>query len=95
MQFDRGYMSPYFVTDPERMVCEYENARILLVDKKISTAREIVGVLEAAIRGNFPLLIMAEDIEQEALATLVVNKLRGNLKASPVVPNGLVTLLWS
>jgi len=80
MQFDRGYISPYFVTDPERMVTEYENCRLLLVDKKISTARDIVGILEEAIRGGFPLLIMAEDIEQEALATLVVNKLRGALK---------------
>jgi len=80
MQFERGYISPYFVTDPERMICEYDNARLLLVDKKISTARDIVGVLEEAIRGGFPLLIIAEDIEQEALATLVVNKLRGSLK---------------
>lgn len=80
MQFDRGYVSPYFVTDPERMVCEYENCRLLLVDKKISTARDIIGILEEAIRGAYPLLIIAEDIEQEALATLVVNKLRGTLK---------------
>lgn len=80
MQFERGYVSPYFVTDPERMVCEYENARLLLVDKKISTARDIIGVLEASIRGNFPLVVMAEDFEQEALATMVVNKLRGSLK---------------
>ena len=58
-------------------VAEYEGCRVLLVDKKISTARDIVGVLESAIRGGFPLMIMAEDIEQEALATLVVNKLRG------------------
>ena len=64
-------------------MAEYENCRLLLVDKKISTARDIVGVLEGAIRGGYPLMIMAEDIEQEALATLVVNKLRGSLKARP------------
>ena len=80
MQFDRGYVSPYFVTDPERMMADYENARLLLVDKKIATARDMVGLLEASIRGNYPLVIMAEDFEQEALATLVVNRLRGSLK---------------
>lgn len=88
MQFERGYVSPYFVTDPERMVCEYEDCRLLLVDKKIATAKEMVGMLETAIRGNFPLLIMAEDIEQEALATLVVNKLRGNLRVVAVKAPG-------
>ncbi|KAK9814875.1 hypothetical protein WJX73_001012 [Symbiochloris irregularis] len=88
MQFDRGYISPYFVTDPERMVAEYDNCRLLLVDKKISTARDIVGVLEAAIRGAYPLLIMAEEIEQEALATLVVNKLRGSLKVVAIKAPG-------
>lgn len=88
MQFERGYISPYFVTDPERMAAEYETCRLLLVDKKISTARDIVGILEAAIRGGYPLLIMAEDIEQEALATLVVNKLRGNLKVIAVKAPG-------
>ncbi len=64
MQFDRGYISPYFVTDPERMVAEYENCRLLLVDKKIATARDMIGILEGAIRGGYPLLLMAEDIEQ-------------------------------
>ena len=67
-------------------MAEYENCRLLLVDKKISTARDIVGVLEGAIRGGYPLMIMAEDIEQEALATLVVNKLRGSLKARRPAP---------
>lgn len=88
MQFDRGYISPYFVTDPERMVAEFENCRLLLVDKKITTARDIVGILEASMRGGYPLLIMAEDIEQEPLATLVVNKLRGNLKVIAVKAPG-------
>jgi chaperonin GroEL len=88
MQFDRGYYSPYFVTDPERMVAEYDNCRILLVDKKISAAREIISILEAAIKGNYPLLLMAEDVEQEALATLVVNKLRGTLKVVAVKAPG-------
>ena len=61
-------------------MAEFDNCKLLLVDKKITTARDIVGILEAAVRGSFPLMIMAEDIEQEALATMVVNKLRGTLK---------------
>lgn len=88
MQFDRGYQSPYFVTDPERMVAEYEQCRLLLVDKKISTARDMIGILEEAIRSGFPLVIMAEDIEQEALATLVVNRLRGTLKVAALKAPG-------
>jgi chaperonin GroEL len=88
MQFDRGYISPYFVSDPERMSVEYDNAKILLVDKKISTARDIITILEDAIRSSYPILIMAEDIEQEALATLVVNKLRGALKVVAIKAPG-------
>ncbi|ACO61303.1 chaperonin 60 beta [Micromonas commoda] len=80
MQFDRGYISPYFVTDSERMTCDYDNCKLLLVDKKIKSARDMITILEEAIKSGFPLLVIAEDIEQEALATLVVNKLRGALK---------------
>eukprot|EP00747_Dinoflagellata_sp_TGD_P148305 gnl/TRDRNA2_/TRDRNA2_176907_c2_seq2.p1 gnl/TRDRNA2_/TRDRNA2_176907_c2~~gnl/TRDRNA2_/TRDRNA2_176907_c2_seq2.p1 ORF type:complete len:389 (-),score=-3.56 gnl/TRDRNA2_/TRDRNA2_176907_c2_seq2:500-1666(-) len=80
MQFGRGYMSPYFVTDPETMICEYESCRILLVDGKITSAGEMIVLLETVIREKFPLLIIAEDIEQEAISTIVVNKLRGGLK---------------
>jgi chaperonin GroEL len=64
MQFERGFISPYFVTDPERMIAEYENCNLLLIDKKVSTARELVGLLEQSIRSGNPLLIMAEDFEQ-------------------------------
>ncbi|GBG71505.1 hypothetical protein CBR_g8922 [Chara braunii] len=88
MQFDRGYISPYFVTDPERMCAEYENCKLLLVDKKITTARDMIGILEDAIRNGYPLVIIAEDIEQEALATLVVNKLRGSLKVAALKAPG-------
>ena len=88
MQFERGFVSPYFVTDPERMVAEFENCKLLLVDKKITSARDLVGILEEAIRGGWPLMIMAEDIEQEPLATLVVNKLRGQLKVVAIKAPG-------
>jgi chaperonin GroEL len=84
MQFDRGYLSPYFVTDQERMVTELENARVLITDKKISSIQDLVSVLERIAREGAPLLIMAEDIEGEALATLVVNKARGVLNAAAV-----------
>ncbi|KAI3716335.1 hypothetical protein L6452_23601 [Arctium lappa] len=88
MQFDRGYISPYFVTDSEKMSVEYENCKLLLVDKKITNARDLVSVLEDAIKGGYPILIIAEDVEQEALATLVVNKLRGALKIAALKAPG-------
>ena len=88
MQFERGYISPYFVTDSERMTCVYDQCKLLIVDKKISTARDMIGILEAAIQQGFPLMIIAEDIEQEALATLVVNKLRGSLKITAIKAPG-------
>ncbi|CAO2813364.1 unnamed protein product [Amaranthus hypochondriacus] len=88
MQFDRGYISPYFVTDSEKMVVEYENCKLLLVDKKITNARDLVNVLEDAIKNNYPVLVMAEDIEQEPLATLVVNKLRGSLRIAAMKQPG-------
>ncbi|KAK8950269.1 hypothetical protein KSP40_PGU018213 [Platanthera guangdongensis] len=88
MQFDRGYISPYFVTDSEKMTVEFENCKLLLVDKKITNARDLINVLEDAIRGAYPIIIVAEDIEQEALATLVVNKLRGALKIAALKAPG-------
>lgn len=88
MQFDRGYISPYFVTDSEKMVAEYENCKLLLVDKKVTNARDLIGVLEDAIKNGYPIVIIAEDIEQEALATLVVNKLRGALKIAALKAPG-------
>ncbi|CAB4282185.1 unnamed protein product [Prunus armeniaca] len=88
MQFDRGYISPYFVTDSEKMSVEYENCKLLLVDKKITNARDLINILEEAIRGGYPVIIIAEDIEQEALATLVVNKLRGALKIAALKAPG-------
>ncbi|KAL9232106.1 hypothetical protein vseg_007249 [Gypsophila vaccaria] len=88
MQFDRGYISPYFVTDSEKMIAEYENCKLLLVDKKITNARDLVNVLEDAIKNNSAILVIAEDIEQEPLATLVVNKLRGSLKIAAMKQPG-------
>ncbi len=79
MQFDRGYLSPYFVTDPERMEARLEDAYILIQEKKISSMKDLLPILEAIAKSGKPLLIIAEDIEGEALATLVVNKIRGTL----------------
>src|SRR4051794_8879493 len=88
MQFDRGYLSPYFVTDPERMEVALEDVYILISEKKIANMKDLLPVLEAIARSQKPLLIIAEDIEGEALATLVVNKLRGTLSCSAVKAPG-------
>jgi len=88
MQFDRGYLSPYFVTNPERMEAILENPAILLFEKKLSVMRDLIPMLEQIAREGRPLLIIAEDIEGEALATLVVNKLRGTLKVAAVKSPG-------
>ena len=88
MQFDRGYLSPYFVTDPEHMKCVLDDPYILLSERKISSMRDLVPVLEAAARESRPVLIVAEEVEGEALATLVVNKLRGTLKCAAVKAPG-------
>src|ERR671924_511710 len=88
MQFDRGYVSPYFVTDPEKMEAVLEDALILIHDKKISSMKDLLPVLEKVAQQGRPLLIIAEDIEGEALATLVVNKLRGTLRVCAVKAPG-------
>lgn len=88
MQFDRGYISPYFVTDTEKMECVYENPLILLHDKKISNLKDILSILEQSAQSGRPLLIIAEDVEQDALAALVVNRLRGSLKVCAVKAPG-------
>ncbi|MCB9986548.1 MAG: chaperonin GroEL [Rhodospirillales bacterium] len=88
MQFDRGYISPYFITNADKMVCELENPFILLVEKKLSGLQPLLPVLEAVVQSGRPLLIIAEDVEGEALATLVVNKLRGGLKVAAVKAPG-------
>ena len=88
MQFDRGYISPYFITDPDKMECVLEEPYILMTEKKISAARDIVPIMEKVIRFGKPLVVVAEDVEGEALATLVVNKLRGVLQSVAVKAPG-------
>jgi chaperonin GroEL len=88
MQFDRGYLSPYFITNAEKMTCEYENAYVLIHEKKLSSLQPLLPVLEAVVQSSRPLVIIAEDIEGEALATLVVNRLRGGLKVAAVKAPG-------
>src|SRR5215207_7286565 len=88
MQFDRGYLSPYFITNPDKMTAELEDAYILLHEKKLSNLQSMLPILEAVVQSSRPLLIIAEDIEGEALATLVVNKLRGGLKVAAVKAPG-------
>jgi chaperonin GroEL len=88
MQFDRGYLSPYFVTDPDRMECVYEDAYILINEKKVSAMKDLLPLLEQVARSSRPLIIIAEDIEGEALATLVVNKIRGTLQCVGVKAPG-------
>lgn len=88
MQFDRGYLSPYFVTNTEKMQVELDNPYVLIFDKKISVMKDIIGILEKVVQQGRPLLIIAEDVDGEALATLVVNKLRGSLKIAAVKAPG-------
>lgn len=88
MQFDRGYISPYFVTDTEKMEAQLENPYVLIYDKKISVLKELLPILEAAVQSGRPLLIIAEDVDSEALATLVVNRLRASLKICAVKAPG-------
>src|SRR3989440_746804 len=88
MQFDRGYLSLYFITDPEKMEAVLEDAFVLIHDKKVSTMKDLLPILEKVAQAGRPLLIIAEDVEGEALATLVVNKLRGTLKVCAVKAPG-------
>uniref|UniRef100_UPI0030D74884 TCP-1/cpn60 chaperonin family protein n=1 Tax=Pseudomonas sp. EL_65y_Pfl1_R83 TaxID=3088697 RepID=UPI0030D74884 len=88
MQFDRGYISPYFVTNAEKMRVELEDPYVLIHEKKLSNLQALLPILEAVVQSGRPLLIIAEDIEGEALATLVVNKLRGGLKVAAVKAPG-------
>merc|ERR1711981_1369260 len=88
MNFDRGYLSPYFVTNSEKMTCELENCYVLIFEKKISSIQQLLPLLESIMQSGKPLLIIAEDVEGEALATLVVNKLRGGLKIAAIKAPG-------
>ncbi|GIW82373.1 MAG: 60 kDa chaperonin 3 [Gemmatales bacterium] len=88
MQFDRGYLSPYFVTDPQKMVCELEDPYILIYEKKISSNKDLIPILEKVLNTGKPILIICEEVEGEALATLVINKLRGTFKAAAVKAPG-------
>ena len=88
MQFDRGYLSPYFVTNAEKMTADLDNALILLHEKKLTNLQPMLPLLEAVVQAGRPLIIIAEDVEGEALATLVVNKLRGGLKIAAVKAPG-------
>src|SRR5437762_3316706 len=88
MQFDRGYLSPYFVTDPQKMECELEDPYILIYEKKISSNKDLVPVLERVLNTSKPVLIISEEVEGEALATLVINKLRGTFKCAAVKAPG-------
>merc|ERR1711920_470265 len=88
MQFDRGYLSPYFVTDPQQMQCVLEDCYILVFEKKISTVKDIVPLLEAVVNASKPLLIVCEEVDGEALATLVINRLRGTFKVAAVKAPG-------
>src|SRR5438132_8733652 len=88
MQFDRGYLSPYFVTDPQKMEVELEDPYILIHEKKITNSKDMVPILETVFRAGKPILILAEEVEGEALATLVINKLRGTFKCAAVKAPG-------
>ena len=88
MQFDRGYLSPYFITDADKMETELDNPYILIYDKKISTMKDLLPILEQTAKAGRPLMIIAEDVDGEALSTLVVNKIRGSLKVSAVKAPG-------
>ena len=88
MQFDRGYLSPYFITNADKMIAELEDPYILIFEKKLSNLQAMLPILESVVQSSRPLLIIAEDVEGEALATLVVNKLRGGLKIAAVKAPG-------